>query len=322
MRDAFTRVFKVIKKIILTFVALAGAVYVALALYAYWPTPETYPARELAAPEDQFVQLKGLDIRYRTFGERGSAYPEIVLLHGFANNLNSFYELAGMLAECCFVVALDFPGFGLSAKPTGYDYGNRNQSAIVVQLSRSLDLEAPVYIGHSMGGAIALHASLQDEYTRALVLIDPAILTVGQSSSMQPQFFPFPRLGARIFGARSTRLRFLKTSYVNSSVISERDIDQLMLASRTDDYWSGMTDMMANTKPISEEQYLPGVGVPVLSIWGEFDQVYPPDEPYRLQTALPGSQLHIVKGAGHYAHEEAPAEVHQVIMDWLNQYRQ
>lgn len=299
---------------------LALALYVAAIVFAYWPGYESSPAEELALPGDRFYSSGELLIRYRTFGERRVGRPEIVLAHGFANNLESFRSLAGLLEDCCYVVVLDLPGFGLSSKPIGYDYSSQNQARIVVDLARALELSSPVYGGHSMGGAIALHAGSLDPRASALILLDPGIYATSRASRSLPKLFPFPRLAAKLFGSRATRVSFLRASYHDQSVITEESIDRLMLASRTDDYLSGMTDLLANNNPTSEERFLPELDLPVLSIWGEFDRNQPSGAPYQLQKALPGSQLYIVRDAGHYAHEEKALEVSNVVKDALQRW--
>lgn len=61
------------------------------------------------------------------------------------------------------------------------------------------------------------------------------------------------------------------------------------------------------------EDHLDEIGVPVLIVHGERDQVSPPDEARRLAAALPDAELHVLPGLGHVPLFTAPAEVARLI---------
>lgn len=310
----------IFKKLVFALVSMLLIAYLALTGYAYRPAPEGVPATQLATTEDEFVEIDGLQIRYRSYGDFIESKPTLIFIHGFANNLHSFRDLAPLLAEDSYVIAVDLPGYGLSSKPADYDYRNQHQAKVLIQLVEALNINNPIYAGHSMGGAIALQASILDKSTRAMILIGPGILGTAVPKVSQFALFPLPRLFARQFGDRSWRSKFLQNSYQNTSIITEAVIDNLMLASKTDDYLEGMTSLMNQFEPNTELELLPQVNIPVLSIWGEFDRNHEPDEPARLQQALPGSLLTIIRDAGHYAHEEKPQEAALSIKDALSKW--
>jgi pimeloyl-ACP methyl ester carboxylesterase len=94
-------------------------------------------------------------------------------------------------------------------------------------------------------------------------------------------------------------------------------MDDLMKTPARDDYWPGATAMMGSFKPGNEEALLPQVKVPVLSVFGEADRNHPEALRTRLHAALPGSQLIVVRDAGHYPHEEKAVEVAEAIKTML-----
>ena len=300
---------RIFKRIVIAIIALVAAGYGGLVLYAYWPQPAGVPARSLATAEDQFMNVDGLDIRYRTYGERGTDRPTLILVHGFGNSLQSFRNLAPLLADCCFVAALDLPGYGLSAKPVSFDYSNAGQTKITVDFAHKLGLEHPVYGGHSMGGAIAVRAAVADSTTAGLVLIDPGIFETGVPKIMEAPPFPMPRMSAKLFGDRNWREKFLKQSFIDPSVITLAVMDDLARTSQTEDYWSGTTAMMSSYRPGGEPPLLAQVKVPTVSIFGVADRNHPDPDRKRLQAGIAGSTLVVVDQAGHYPHEEKAAEV-------------
>ena len=302
-----------LKKIGFSVLGLLIVGYAAMVTYAYWPQPPGVPARSLAQPGDEFVTVDGVDLRYRTYGSPGPDRPTLVLIHGFGNSLQSFRNLAPLLADTCYVVALDLPGYGLSAKPATFDYSNAGQAKITVAFAHALGIAHPVYGGHSMGGAIALHAAVGDPTTAGIVFIDPGIYETGVPAVMAYAPFPLPRISAKLFGDRAWRANFLKRSFQNPAVITGAVMDDLGRTSRTDDYWSGTTAMMTTYQPGGEPPQLAKVKVPVVSIFGAFDRNHPDADRKRLQAALPGSSLVVIDNAGHYPHEEQADAVATVI---------
>ena len=90
---------KFLRRLFIGAFACLVCAWIGLVVYAYWPTGvEERPARELAGPDDKFVSVDGLELRYREYGEAGPDRPTLVLIHGFGNSLQSFRLLAPLLA--------------------------------------------------------------------------------------------------------------------------------------------------------------------------------------------------------------------------------
>ncbi|MCS6946167.1 MAG: alpha/beta hydrolase [Steroidobacteraceae bacterium] len=291
--------------------------WAALAIYAYWPTGENLPVEALATAEDRFADVETVRIRYRRYGLTGADRPQLILLHGFANSLQTWRLVAPALAACCDVIALDLPGFGLSDKPVDFDYHNDAQARRVVAFARALDLRAPIYVGHSLGGAIALQAAVIDPAARGLVLLNPGILSTGVPKIVQVTVPPLPRLSARLFADRDFRRNFLRRSYVNPALVTDEVVDAVMLGARSAGYLPGMTSMMRQYREGDEIPLARRVTVPTLILWGDQDRNKPRDEADRLRSLIGRAQLVRFAGAGHYVHEEAPAEVAAALGEWL-----
>jgi len=305
------------KKVLAGIVGVVVFIYAALVIYAYWPKPEGAAVAALARPEDKFIDVGGLSIRYQTFGESSDNRPNIVLMHGFGNSLQSFRNLAPRLADCCHVLAFDYPGFGLSSIPIDYDYSNQGQSGTAMAVAAALKFDRPIYVGHSMGGAVAVHAGIDDPTARALVLIDPGIFETGVPKALSMAPFPFPRISAGLFGDRAWREQFLKVSFVDPANVTAAVMDDLMRTPAREDYWPGATALMGSFKPGNEIERLPQIKMPVLIVFGEADRNHPDALRQQLHGALPGSQMIVVARAGHYPHEEKADEVAEAIKTML-----
>ncbi len=103
-------------------------------------------------PRDRFVLIEGNQFHYRDWGGNGQV---VALIHGLASNCRIWDLVAPILSQDFRVVALDQRGHGRSFKPdAGYDFAT--VSADLDGFLDALDLCAPVIVGHSWGGDVAL----------------------------------------------------------------------------------------------------------------------------------------------------------------------
>src|SRR5205085_10076598 len=70
--------------------------------------------RTLTDAPDRWAKLEGARIRYQDLGRGG---PTLVLVHGWAGDVNIWREQAPHLAARHRVLVLDLPGFGKGDKP-------------------------------------------------------------------------------------------------------------------------------------------------------------------------------------------------------------
>jgi pimeloyl-ACP methyl ester carboxylesterase len=279
--------------------------YGALVVIAYLPYDEV-PRAQLVKPGDEFISIHGVSVRYRRYGN--PSLPALVLLHGFANSLQTWRDFAPLAAAHFHIVALDMPGYGLSDKPVRFDYGNPAQGQFVADFINQLDLTNVVVGGHSLGGAVAVHTALAAHQVVGLLLFNPGILSTGVPSATQHLFFPLQRVSARQFGSREFRAEFLRTSYIDPSIVTEAVIDDVMAGSRMEGYLQGMSSLMDQYAEGQELPLLEKIGKPTLIIWGAADRNKPIEESRQLQQRIPGSKLVVIDNVGHYVHEEAPAK--------------
>jgi magnesium chelatase accessory protein len=300
---------RILRKIFKTLLLLLAFIYAGLVVYAYWPSEiEELPARLLAGPNDQFIAVNEMELRYQSFGSPGPDKPNLVLIHGFGNSLQSFRLLAPLLADDFYVVTFDLPGFGLSSKPADYDYRAASQAKTIGDFVRAMGLKQVIIGGHSLGGALALRVAVNEPEVIGLVLMNPGIINTGVPAITQYLKFPFPRLSAKQFSDREFRKNFLKMSFIDESVVTEAVIDDLMLASRSEGYLEGNTRMMGQYESASEVALLGSVTVPTVIVWGAKDRNKTPEELAELERGIPDSTTVVAPEAGHFVHEEAPRE--------------
>ena len=118
----------------------------------------------------------------------------VVLLHGFAADTNINYVRPGILDalvdEGHRVVATDFRGHGLSAKPhDAAAYGDAALARDVQSLLDHLGLDRVAIVGYSMGAGVALHLGAHDpRVTRVVALGVGAASIARRGETDQPGF--------------------------------------------------------------------------------------------------------------------------------------
>lgn len=118
------------------------------------------------------VQYKGTDIYYTDQGEGQS----IILLHGFLENSTMWKDLILNIAESNRVIAIDLLGHGQTGC-LGYIHSMEMMAEAVNHVLVYLNVENAIFIGHSMGGYVALaYAELFPKKLQGLCLMNSTAL--------------------------------------------------------------------------------------------------------------------------------------------------
>jgi pimeloyl-ACP methyl ester carboxylesterase len=86
--------------------------------------------------------------------------PALVLIHTIRTQLDYFHRVVPQLWDSFTVYALDLPGMGWSDIVGGAGYEEPDMRAAVVEFVTALDLHDVTLAGESLGGALALQASI------------------------------------------------------------------------------------------------------------------------------------------------------------------
>lgn len=111
---------------------------------------------------------KNVPIHFETFG-KGSA---IVLLHGFLESSTMWKQLIPELSKNKLVVTIDFPGHGKSGI-IAETHSMELMAEVVNEILQQLQIASATFIGHSMGGYVALaYAEMFPEKVETLILMN------------------------------------------------------------------------------------------------------------------------------------------------------
>jgi pimeloyl-ACP methyl ester carboxylesterase len=154
--------------LVIAVVALLALLVIALFLFT-WRTNRKIEAA--LPPNGRFVDVPGARLHVV---ERGQG-PAVLLVHGLSGQLGNFdYGMIEPLARNFRVVAIDRPAAGYSTRDPGAAADLPAQASTLAALIDKLDLDKPLVVGHSLGGAIALALAIHHpERVGGLALIAP-----------------------------------------------------------------------------------------------------------------------------------------------------
>lgn len=235
------------------------------------------------------------NLHYFTSGRQDYDRAPILLIHG-AGGHHLYWPPQVRRMSNHRIFAMDLPGHGQSAgigRDRIEDYADD-----VVAFMSEVGLNSAVWVGHSMGGAIALHAALHHPRQvlglglvgcGARLRVDPGILS---RASQEATFATALNLiSQRSFSDRSDpRLKELAV--------------QRMGAMRS----TVLHGDLVACEAFDENGNLGQLRTPTLIVCGGDDRMTPPWNSERLHSEILGSELLVIRDAGHMVMLEKPEE--------------
>jgi pimeloyl-ACP methyl ester carboxylesterase len=193
---------------------------------------------------------------------RGAGSP-LLFIHGLTFDRSTWGPIVEQLTDRFTCVAVDLPGHGESQGP----HRRVDDVALAVHhLLGGLAIEAPVVIGHSMGGAIAA-GYVAHHSARGLVMVDQAPY-IRPFAAMLHQFEPALRsesFRAAFEPIRQTIGVELLPEPQRSSILARQRIDQELILS----YWNEVLDTTPDEMQARIDCEMRAVAVPALAVFGQ-----------------------------------------------------
>jgi haloalkane dehalogenase len=276
--------------------------------------------RSLFPFESRFLDVRGCRVHYV---DEGSG-PPLLLLHGNPTYSFLYREIIRRLSPRFRCIALDYPGFGLSTAPAGYDFRPASHSQVVEDLVGALGLTGLTVMVQDWGGPIGLGlAGRRPELFRALVVGNTWAWPADGAAGLER----FSRImGGAIGGFLIRRLNVFVNVFIPAGTKLRKPSREVMEAyrgpfarpaSRTPVHVFPR-EILASREYLAEvERNLPRLGpLPTLIVWGDRDVAFRKPELRRFEQRLPRHRTVLLRGAGHYIQEDAPDEIATAIEGW------
>jgi pimeloyl-ACP methyl ester carboxylesterase len=232
------------------------------------------------------------------------------------------------LAERYTVVAPDLLGHGESAKPRG-DYSLGAYASGIRDLLAVLGHERATFVGHSLGGGIAMQLAYQfPERCERLVLVGSGGLgrdvgTLLKVLSAPGMEFVLPLVLTRgLHDAAANVGRFVGRSGFRANTLLQEIWDSYTRLTDAKAQRAFVHTIRAVIDPwgqrvsARDRLYL-AAEVPALIVWGAKDRVIPVAHAHVAHELIPGSRLEIIEDAGHFVPLERPERFVALLDDFM-----
>lgn len=252
--------------------------------------------------------------------------PPLVMVHGFGASRFTWRQWTPALARRHRVYLVDLKGFGEAPRPRDRHYSPLDQSRLLVEWMRRLDVRDATLVGHSLGGGIVLGAALtlqreEPDRVRGVVVI---------SGAAYPQQIPkyiglarlpiLPSLGLRLVPSRFLMAKVLREITYGEADITEEQVEGYAAPLDRPGTRYAILQAARQVLPDGVEEvvrHYPELHRPVLLLWGREDPVVPVSVGHRLLRELPSAHLVILDHCGHLPQEERVEEGLAALLDFL-----
>jgi pimeloyl-ACP methyl ester carboxylesterase len=246
--------------------------------------------------------------------------PQVILLHGYPDNLQVWSELAPRLATRFEVLAFDWPGMGYSEGWTGgatpFDFARRLRT-----LMDHWSIERAAIIGHDMGGQPALAFAAEYASRIRQIVVMNSLVIWDEKTSWEIALL-------RKFGWNRVLLERLPRAVFFRAIRTFLPRRYKLSAELRSDLWESferpevrkfvvrMCAGYQGTLPRLKQLY-PGIRTQSLFLWAERDKHFPVAHAKKLAEMVPGAKFEQIPEAGHWMALNLAEEVSSHILRFL-----
>jgi pimeloyl-ACP methyl ester carboxylesterase len=228
-------------------------------------------------------------------------------VHGWTCDETSWQAQAPAISNVYRAITLDLPGHGRSDAPGDGRFTLDLFARAIEAVRQEAGANRVVLVGHSMGVPVVRHyARMFPARTKALVLVDGAILTPAEAASRAG--FP-QRMGGP--GGRKYREQAIQSMFSSATTPEEkRHILSMMLATPETTAVGAIHVML---EPAATDDYV--LRLPALGIFSGNES-----RPY-MTTLFPLIDYRQVPGSGHFIMMDKPGEFNRLLLEFLKKQK-
>lgn len=224
----------------------------------------------------------------------------LVFIHGWGVSSEIFKPLYYFLKNDFEIYDLDLPGFGkmpIEKIMTLKDYAD-----FVYEFLKKNQIENPIIIGHSFGGAVATKLALlyPDKISKLILVAASAIRQPRRQMILIKKIADIlkPLLPGKLRKFILKLLGYDKTDYAQIESPELKETFKNVISEDLSPYFSL-------------------IKIPTLVIWGENDAITPFAEGELIAKSIPSAKLEVIKNAGHFVFLEKPEEFIKLIKEFI-----
>jgi pimeloyl-ACP methyl ester carboxylesterase len=277
--------------------------------------PSSFQAKTIHSPEDAEI-----------FVRSGGSGPIAVLLHGYAENSDSWAPLAADLMKDHTVVAPDLRGIGRSSKPAG-GYDKKTQASDIRAVVTGLGYDRTFVVAHDIGNMVAYaYAAMYPDKVERLVVMDAPIPGIEPWNQilLNPGVWHFnfrgPDAERLVEGRERIYFDRIWNDFTGDPGKPDDDTRNFFAATYAvpGGMRAGFAQFAAFSQDAQDNQILAQkkLRMPVLAVGGE--KSFGPLQAVIMRNVATDVTEAVVAGSGHWLMEERPAETVALIRGFLD----
>lgn len=242
-----------------------------------------------------FIHVCNTDINYTVEGTG----KDIILLHGWGQNIAMMQPLADFLKNTHRVWIIDLPGMAGASPEPPYPWDIYDYTTMLHEFIIKNNIQNPSLCGHSFGGRMSIIYAAKHASVEKVVLMDAAGIIPKRGIDYYAKVYAY-KLGK--FVKKIPGIKQLTTK-AQSKAGSE-------------DYQNASEVMkQVLTKVVNQDlsEHFAAIKAPTLLIWGEQDEATPLSDAQRMEKEIANAALISFPNAGHYAYLEELPQVRRIL---------
>jgi 3-oxoadipate enol-lactonase len=241
----------------------------------------------------------------------------VVLLHGYPFNRSLWRDQIAALAKDYRVIAPDLRGHGKSAVTSG-NATMELMAADVAALLDRLDISGATIGGLSMGGYVALaFYRLFPSRVASLILAATRAQADTAEAKQNRTVQADKALREGMEGIADGLLpKFLTAETVAKRPETVKRLREMMVSTKPEGAAAALQGMAIRQ---DQSSFLKEIKTPTLILVGREDVITPLADAELMHREIAGSQLEVLKGAGHVLNLERPEEFNNAVLKFLSQ---
>lgn len=235
----------------------------------------------------------------------------VVLIHGFCETHAIWNGFDDELAKHFRVIAIDLPGFGRSALPSG-QLSIQQVAQSVLDWLKANDVQNPVLVGHSLGGYVILAmADIDPQYCKDLVLFHSSIFAdSSEKKENRNKVMDF----VREHGVAPFIETFVPSLFYQKDERILAHVKSICLQTNKETllaYTAAMRDRPDRQNTVKEKTHN------LLIVSGEKDAIIPSELSQKMATVRAGIKLLELPDTGHMGMIESPQGALQALIGFV-----
>ncbi len=267
------------------------------------------------APQDHFLTVNGIRLHYIDWGSGDK--PPFVMLHGISRVAHQFDHLAPAFAAKYHVIAIDMRGHGDSGWSPEGAYMVQDYAKDLESFVEQMNLRGLTLLGNSTGGRVVqVYAGMHPERVSRLIVED-----VGpeRTNEIASAFTRQVEAEANGWASEDELVAFLKKSNAKTPETILRTYAHFASKQRDDGriVWKRDPNLAKGFVPTELWSYVEKIKCPTLYVIGGASRIVPAETQEKLRSVVPGVQIVVMPGLGHYPDQEATEEFVRIVRGWL-----